>query len=126
MMNMKISKVLLSYIINPSGGSISPNYNPSSIPPVIAPITSPFGDLFSSSSLITNAFNLFYFVVGLVFLILIIISGIKIITSNGNKEKFGGAQKTLTYAIIGLVIIILAGVVIKIISTIFPIFGGLI
>ncbi len=123
-MNMKISKVLLSLIINPNGGSIEPRLytTPSS---VNAKITSPFG-LFSSSSFITNAFNLFYFVVGLVFLILIIISGIKIITSNGNKEKFGGAQKTLTYAIIGLVIIILAGVVIKIISTIFPIFGGLI
>lgn len=39
---------------------------------------------------------------------LIIYSGIQYVTSNGDKEKVDGARKRLTYAIIGLVFILLS------------------
>lgn len=41
-------------------------------------------------------------------LIFIIWSGIQIITANGDPEKISGAKKTLTFAIIGFVFIVLS------------------
>lgn len=45
---------------------------------------------------------------GVVALILIIYSGIKFISSKGDQTAIDSAKKTLTYAIIGLVIIFLS------------------
>lgn len=89
-------------------------------------ISSPFGNTLSVSNIFASLFNLFYFVVGIVFIVIIITSGIRIIASNGNRERVSKAQNTLMYAIIGLVLIVFAGVIIKILSTAFPLFNGLI
>ena len=89
-------------------------------------ITSPFGNSLSITSIFSSVFNLFYFIVGIVFFVLIVISGIRIITSNGSREKVSKAQSTLMYAIIGLVLIVFAGIIIKVLSGIVPIFNGLI
>ena len=78
-------------------------------------ITSPFPSI-SLSTIFKNAFTVFYFIVGLVFFILIIISGIRIIVSSGDREKVQKAKKTLTAAIVGLVIIVLAGIIAQIIG----------
>ena len=53
---------------------------------------------------------------GFVALILIITSGIKLILSGGDAKKVGTAQKTLTYAIMGLVVIFLSFFIIDVIS----------
>ncbi|OGD83899.1 hypothetical protein A2165_00205 [Candidatus Curtissbacteria bacterium RBG_13_40_7] len=50
-------------------------------------------------------------VAGAISIILIIISGIKIVTSGGDPKQLGAAQATLTYAIIGLAITILAFII---------------
>lgn len=55
---------------------------------------------------------------GVVALILIILSGIKFITSGGDAKQVEGARKTLTYAVIGLVVIFLSFFIINIISEI--------
>jgi len=49
-------------------------------------------------------------------LFLIIYSGIRFIRSGGDQEKLKGARETLTYAIIGLVIILLSFAIINLIS----------
>lgn len=53
---------------------------------------------------------------GIVALILIVISGIKLITSSGDPKQVEGAKNTLTYAIIGLVIILTSFFIIRIIG----------
>lgn len=45
---------------------------------------------------------------GIVALVLIIISGFKFVTSGGEAKQAEGARKTLTYAIIGLVVVLLS------------------
>ena len=45
---------------------------------------------------------------GIVALILIIISGFKFVTSGGEPKKAEGARKTLTYAVIGLFVILIS------------------
>jgi heme O synthase-like polyprenyltransferase len=88
-------------------------------------ITSPFGNALSLTNIFSSIFNLFYFIVGIVFFVLIIVSGIRIITSNGSREKVSKAQSTLIYAIIGLTLIVFAGIIIKVLSSAVPIFNGL-
>lgn len=55
---------------------------------------------------------------GIVALFLIILSGIKFITSGGDAKQVEGARKTLTYAIIGLIVILLSGFILNLISQI--------
>lgn len=53
---------------------------------------------------------------GIVALVLIIISGFKFVTSGGEPKKAEGARKTLTYAIIGLVVILFSFAIISFIE----------
>lgn len=53
---------------------------------------------------------------GIVALFLIIISGFKFVTSGGEPKKAEGARKTLTYAIIGLVLILLSFAIVRFIA----------
>src|SRR3990167_4334278 len=55
---------------------------------------------------------------GVAALFFVIFAGIKYIRSGGEEEKIKSARETLTYAIIGLVIIILSFAIINIISAI--------
>lgn len=55
---------------------------------------------------------------GLIAVILIVISGIKFITSGGDPKQVEGAKQTLTYAIIGLVIVLLSFVIVNLIGII--------
>ncbi len=87
-------------------------------------ISSPFK--FSIPTLANQIFNIFYFVVGLIFIVLIVISGIKIITAGGSKEAVDEAKKTLTSSIIGIIIVILAGIIVRLIGSVIPGFSGLI
>ncbi len=56
--------------------------------------------------------------VGAVAVILIIVSGYKFITSGGDSKQVEDARKTLTYAIIGLVVVLMSFLVIAIISSV--------
>lgn len=53
---------------------------------------------------------------GIVAVFLIIVSGIKFMTSGGDPKQVEGAKHTMTYAIIGLIIILLSFFIIKIIA----------
>lgn len=54
---------------------------------------------------------------GVVAVFLIIISGIKFINSGGDPKQVEGARKTMTYAIIGLVIILSSFFIISVIGS---------
>lgn len=53
---------------------------------------------------------------GVIALFLIILSGIKFTTSGGDPKQIDEARKTLTYAIIGLIVVLLSFTIINFIS----------
>lgn len=57
---------------------------------------------------IKTIINLLSYVVGIVSVIMIIIGGFKYITSGGGSEGVASAKSTIIYALIGLVVVILA------------------
>ncbi len=66
--------------------------------------------------IIQNVVNAALLFAGVVALILIIYSGIKFIQSKGDPQGVDSAKKTLTYAIIGLIIILLSFGILNIIA----------
>jgi hypothetical protein len=67
--------------------------------------TIPAANCSSLNSTIGEIVTLLFFIAGLVFFIMIVISGLKMMTSGGDREKFAGARSSLVYAIIGIVIV---------------------
>lgn len=57
-------------------------------------------------------------VAGVLAFIFIIISGIKIVTSSGDEKKLESAKSTLVYAIIGIIVALLALVMVNLIQRI--------
>ena len=52
--------------------------------------------------------NLILYASGIIAVLILVIAGIKYITSLGNQERMDSAKKTITYALIGLLAVILA------------------
>ncbi len=53
---------------------------------------------------------------GLAAVFFIVLAGIKFMTSGGDPEKVSGARKTMTFSVLGLVLILLSFVALKIVS----------
>jgi len=69
------------------------------------------------NNIITTVINIFSLLVGVVAVIMIIIGGIKYITSGGDSNNISAAKTTIIYAIIGLVIVALAQVIVRFVLT---------
>lgn len=65
------------------------------------------------NKLIALVINIFSLVVGVVAVIMIIIGGLKYITSSGDSNNITSAKNTILYAIIGLVVVALAQFIVK-------------
>ena len=65
------------------------------------------------NTIITTVINIFSLVVGVVSVIMIIIGGLKYITSGGESGNVSGAKNTILYAIIGLVVVALSQVIVR-------------
>jgi heme/copper-type cytochrome/quinol oxidase subunit 2 len=61
---------------------------------------------------IANIINILSVIVGIVAVVMIIIGGLRYITSGGASEKVSGAKNTILYALIGLIIVALAQVIV--------------
>lgn len=57
--------------------------------------------------------NLLTIVVGIAAVILIIVNGLKFITSNGDSNSITSAKQGIIYAIVGLIIVALAQVIVR-------------
>jgi len=57
---------------------------------------------------VRNIIELLLTVIGIISVIVIIVGGIRFTTSNGNAEQIKSAKNTILYAIIGLVVAVLA------------------
>lgn len=60
--------------------------------------------------------NVVFSLVGAFALLFIVIGGVKYITSRGNKQQLDDAKKTLTYAILGLILVILSQLILTLIT----------
>jgi len=75
----------------------------------------------SVESTIKVVVNILSLIVGVVSVIMIIIGGLKYITSSGDSNNVQGAKNTILYAIIGLVVVLLAQVIVRfVIVTVSP------
>ncbi|TXG75979.1 hypothetical protein E6P97_04540 [Patescibacteria group bacterium] len=59
------------------------------------------------------ALNLFSAIVGIIAVVMIIVGGIKYITSGGDSGNVTSAKNTILYAIIGLVVVALAQIIVR-------------
>lgn len=85
-----------------------------SIPPALVK-----GDILTIDCLPIIIQNLVFWLLvfgGTVALIIVIIAGIKLITSGGDAKQVEGARKTLTFAIIGLVVILFSFAIMRFIA----------
>jgi hypothetical protein len=55
-------------------------------------------------------------IVGALTILFIVYGGFLYITSGGNQQKTEKAKKTLTYAILGLILVVLSGLILKLIT----------
>lgn len=67
----------------------------------------------SVSNLVSTIINLLSLVVGVTAVIMIIIGGLKYITSTGDAGNINSAKNTILYAIVGLIIVALAQVIVR-------------
>lgn len=63
--------------------------------------------------IIKRVVDIFSVVVGVVAVIMIIIGGLKYVTSGGDSGNVSGAKNTILYAIVGLIVVVLAQVVVR-------------
>lgn len=74
------------------------------------------GTLFGSGAddgLFKKVVNIMLFIVGAVAVIMLILGGVKYVTSGGAQDKVTSAKNTIMYAIIGIVVAVLAYAVVN-------------
>lgn len=62
---------------------------------------------------IRAAINILSIVVGVIAVIMIIIGGLKYVTSNGDSNSISSAKNTIIYALIGIVVVALAQALVR-------------
>lgn len=62
---------------------------------------------------VTLALNLFSAIVGIIAVVMIIVGGVKYITSQGESTNITAAKNTILYAVIGLVVVALAQIIVR-------------
>lgn len=70
-------------------------------------------------SLATSIITILTSAAAIIAVFFIIIGGIKIVTASGDMKKIQAAQQTITYAIIGLVVTVLAFVILQLVQYFF-------
>jgi len=82
-------------------------------------------DLFGSAGIFTTITNVMLFVVGAISVIMIVIGGLRYVVSGGNSTNITTAKNTILYAIVGLIIAIMAYAIINfVIGSFVPGTGG--
>jgi len=65
------------------------------------------------NSTITLALNIFSAIVGIIAVVMMIVGGVKYITSQGESANITSAKNTILYALVGLVVVALAQVIVR-------------
>lgn len=70
-------------------------------------------DLFGVGGVVSTITNILLFIIGALSVVMIIIGGLRYVTSGGNPTSVTGAKNTILYAIVGLVVAFLAYAVVN-------------
>jgi hypothetical protein len=70
-------------------------------------------DLFGSAGIFTTVSNVMLFIVGAISVIMVIVGGLRYVISGGNTTNVAAAKNTILYAVVGLVIAIMAYAIIN-------------
>lgn len=65
------------------------------------------------TNLLTNGLNLVYFLAGSIAVIMIIVAGVMYVTSSGDSGKVTKAKNLLTFAIVGIIVVLIAFAITK-------------
>jgi VIT1/CCC1 family predicted Fe2+/Mn2+ transporter len=65
------------------------------------------------NNVIKQGINILSFVVGAISVVMVIIGGLKYVTSGGDSGNVTGAKNTILYAVIGLVVVALAQFIVR-------------
>lgn len=82
-------------------------------------LSNTFGGASNLSELILAVINIILALAGLIAVLVLIIGGFRYVTSFGNEEAVGKAKKMIINAILGIIIIILAFVVVRVVQNLF-------
>lgn len=66
----------------------------------------------SFQTLLDNIVNIFSAIVGVIAVVMIIVGGLRYITSGGDSSRVGSAKTTIIYALVGLVVVVLAQLIV--------------
>ena len=77
-------------------------------------------DLFGNNGVFKQITNTVLYIVGIIAVIMLIIGGIRYVTSGGDSKKVTDAKNTVLYAIIGLVIAFLAFAIVNFVISVLP------
>jgi hypothetical protein len=67
----------------------------------------------SLSNTVKNVINILSIVVGMTAIIMIVVGGLKYVTSQGDSSGVASAKNTIIYAVIGIIIVTLAQVIVR-------------
>lgn len=76
-------------------------------------------DLFGSNGVFKTITNVLLFIIGAVSVIMLIIGGIRYVVSGGDSSAVTGAKNTILYAVVGIVVAILAYALVNFVITSF-------
>ncbi|HEX6416030.1 MAG TPA: hypothetical protein VFZ62_00715 [Candidatus Saccharimonadales bacterium] len=76
-------------------------------------------DLFGASGIFTTVTNVLLFIVGAISVIMVVIGGLRYVLSGGNSSNITTAKNTILYAIVGLIVSLLAYALVNFVITSF-------
>lgn len=112
-MRNKIKLLLFSLLFLPL--SALAQFGRGGIPPVTSPLD-PVPFVRNATNTIELIIEILLAIVGLISVLFLIIGGFRYVTSGGNEETTESAKKTITNSIIGIIIVILAFVIVRVIT----------
>ncbi|HEX7483979.1 MAG TPA: hypothetical protein VF281_02395 [Candidatus Saccharimonadales bacterium] len=74
-------------------------------------------DLFGATGIFTTLTNVLLFIIGAISVIMIIIGGLRYVVSGGDSSKVSAAKNTILYAVVGILVALLAYAIINFVIT---------
>lgn len=67
------------------------------------------------NNVLKTLLNILSFVAGVIAVIMIILAGIRFVTSQGESQSISAARNTVIYAVIGIIIVLLAQIIVRVV-----------
>lgn len=81
-------------------------------------------DLFGTNGIFKTITNVLLYIIGAIAVIMLIIGGVRYVTSNGESANVTAAKNTILYAVVGIIVAILAYAVVNFVIGSFTSPGG--